>query len=153
VAYIIFCRLAGIVHICIVYSSFGYILILLPSTLLYSHKMPTDWRSWPPRNCASITPRTSIWNVELLVSTTLYCSFNKCAVNGVSLFLGGREKAPAAFSRKAITSTEFFEMWGDGKQTRSFTFIDECVEGVLRYVRMLHHWTESLIKRLISSFF
>lgn len=45
---------------------------------------------------------------------------------------GGREKAPAAFCRKAITSTEHFEMWGDGKQTRSFTFIDDCVEGVLR---------------------
>ena len=45
---------------------------------------------------------------------------------------GGREKAPAAFCRKAITSTVDFEMWGDGLQTRSFTFIDDCVEGVLR---------------------
>eukprot|EP00978_Attheya_sp_CCMP212_P013981 scaffold35350_cov59-Attheya_sp.AAC.1 len=47
---------------------------------------------------------------------------------------GGREKAPAAFCRKALTSTEHFEMWGDGKQTRSFTYIDDCVEGVLRLV-------------------
>ena len=47
--------------------------------------------------------------------------------------IGGREKAPAAFCRKALTATDKFEMWGDGKQTRSFTFIDECVEGVLRY--------------------
>ncbi|KAL8210297.1 hypothetical protein R6Q57_007029 [Mikania cordata] len=46
---------------------------------------------------------------------------------------GGREKAPAAFCRKALTATDKFEMWGDGLQTRSFTFIDECVEGVLRY--------------------
>jgi len=46
--------------------------------------------------------------------------------------IGGREKAPAAFCRKALTSTGRFEMWGDGLQTRSFTFIDECVEGVLR---------------------
>jgi GDP-D-mannose 3', 5'-epimerase len=45
---------------------------------------------------------------------------------------GGREKAPAAFCRKALTSVDHFEMWGDGKQTRSFTFIDDCVEGVLR---------------------
>merc|ERR1712204_140674 len=45
---------------------------------------------------------------------------------------GGREKAPAAFCRKALTSTEEFEVWGVGKQTRSFTFIDDCVEGVLR---------------------
>lgn len=45
---------------------------------------------------------------------------------------GGREKAPAAFCRKAITSKTEFEVWGDGEQTRSFTFIDNCVEGVLR---------------------
>jgi len=45
---------------------------------------------------------------------------------------GGREKAPAAFCRKAVTSTETFEVWGDGKQTRSFTYIDDCVEGIMR---------------------
>lgn len=45
---------------------------------------------------------------------------------------GGREKAPAAFCRKAITSDVEFEMWGDGKQTRSFCYIDDCVEGILR---------------------
>jgi len=47
---------------------------------------------------------------------------------------GGREKAPAAFCRKARTSTaeSGLEMWGDGKQTRSFCYIDDAVEGVLR---------------------
>jgi GDP-D-mannose 3',5'-epimerase len=45
---------------------------------------------------------------------------------------GGREKVPAAFCRKAIVSTEEFEVWGDGKQTRSFMFIDDCVEGTIR---------------------
>merc|ERR1719310_1268150 len=45
---------------------------------------------------------------------------------------GGREKAPAAFCRKAITSTKEFEMWGNGLQTRSFCYIDDCVEGILR---------------------
>lgn len=45
---------------------------------------------------------------------------------------GGREKAPAAFTRKAICSEKEFEMWGDGKQTRSFCFVDDCVEGILR---------------------
>ena len=48
---------------------------------------------------------------------------------------GGREKAPAAFCRKALTSTTEFEMWGDGLQTRSFCYIDDCVEGVLRLMR------------------
>jgi len=49
---------------------------------------------------------------------------------------GGREKSPAAFCRKAICSTEEFEMWGDGNQTRSYMFIDDCVEGSIRI--MLH---------------
>jgi len=48
---------------------------------------------------------------------------------------GGREKAPAAFCRKVLTSQGEVEMWGDGKQTRSFTFIDDCVEGVLRLMK------------------
>lgn len=48
---------------------------------------------------------------------------------------GGREKAPAAFCRKVVLAEEEVEMWGDGKQTRSFTYIDDCVEGVLRLMR------------------
>jgi len=48
---------------------------------------------------------------------------------------GGREKAPAAFCRKAATSVDEVEMWGDGKQTRSFTYIDDCVEGILRLTK------------------
>lgn len=45
---------------------------------------------------------------------------------------GGREKAPAAFCRKVLTSEKEFEMWGDGLQTRSFCFVDDCVEGIIR---------------------
>jgi GDP-D-mannose 3',5'-epimerase len=45
---------------------------------------------------------------------------------------GGREKAPAAFCRKAICSKDEFEVWGDGLQTRSFMYVDDCVEGTLR---------------------
>lgn len=48
---------------------------------------------------------------------------------------GGREKAPAAFLRKAICSSTDFEMWGDGHQTRSFCYVDDCVEGILRLFR------------------
>tara|TARA_Y100001970_G_C14144895_1_gene809283 strand:+ start:186 stop:1163 length:978 start_codon:yes stop_codon:yes gene_type:complete len=49
---------------------------------------------------------------------------------------GGREKAPAAFCRKvAETPNEgTIDMWGDGNQTRSFLYIDECLEGVLKLV-------------------
>lgn len=45
---------------------------------------------------------------------------------------GGREKAPAAFLRKAYVSKDSFEIWGDGKQTRSFTYIEDCLDGILR---------------------
>ena len=49
---------------------------------------------------------------------------------------GGREKAPAAACRKvanvALGATNTIEMWGDGQQVRSFTYIDDCLEGTLR---------------------
>lgn len=48
---------------------------------------------------------------------------------------GGREKAPAAFCRKVIAATDEVEMWGDGLQTRSFCYIDDCIEGILRIMK------------------
>jgi len=47
---------------------------------------------------------------------------------------GGREKAPAAICRKVaeVPAGGVIEIWGDGEQTRSFLYIDECVEGVRR---------------------
>jgi nucleoside-diphosphate-sugar epimerase len=53
----------------------------------------------------------------------------------------GREKAPAAMCRKVAMAEDGgeIEMWGDGKQTRSFLYIDECLEGVRRL--MQSDWT------------
>jgi GDP-D-mannose 3',5'-epimerase len=52
---------------------------------------------------------------------------------------GGREKAPAAICRKVamakLTGEHEIEIWGDGEQTRSFTYIDDCLEGTLRLTR------------------
>jgi nucleoside-diphosphate-sugar epimerase len=49
----------------------------------------------------------------------------------------GREKSPAALCRKIATvrDGDEIEIWGDGQQTRSFLFINECLEGVLRFTR------------------
>jgi GDP-D-mannose 3', 5'-epimerase len=49
---------------------------------------------------------------------------------------GGKEKAPAAVCRKVAEASPggAIEIWGDGKQTRSFLYIDECVEGIRRLV-------------------
>lgn len=50
---------------------------------------------------------------------------------------GGREKAPAALCRKVAEAPAGgnIEIWGDGKQTRSFLFIDECIEATIRLMR------------------
>jgi GDP-D-mannose 3',5'-epimerase len=50
---------------------------------------------------------------------------------------GGREKAPAALCRKVAVANQGseIEIWGDGKQTRSFLYVDECLEGTLRLMR------------------
>jgi nucleoside-diphosphate-sugar epimerase len=52
---------------------------------------------------------------------------------------GGREKSPAAMCRKVatakLTGDREIEIWGDGEQTRSFCYIDDCVEGIYRLMR------------------
>jgi len=50
---------------------------------------------------------------------------------------GGREKAPAAICRKVAMAKngDSIDIWGDGEQTRSFLYIDECLEGTLRLIR------------------
>ena len=53
---------------------------------------------------------------------------------------GGREKAPAAICRKVALAERDgdIEVWGDGLQTRSFTFVDDCVEGIYRIMQSGH---------------
>lgn len=50
---------------------------------------------------------------------------------------GGKEKAPAAIMRKvaAAADNSVIDVWGDGKQTRSFCYVDDCVEGLLRLMK------------------
>ena len=54
----------------------------------------------------------------------------------VGTFDGGREKAPAALCRKIIDAkkkdSKQIDVWGDGKQTRSFLYIDDCIDGMLK---------------------
>lgn len=82
---------------------------------------------------------------EKLFSERLYLSYNRNYNLNVRIarfhniygpygtYDGGREKAPAAICRKVITSSDnSIEIWGDGSQTRSFLYIDECIEAVRR---------------------
>ncbi len=86
---------------------------------------------------------------EKLFSEHLYLSFNRNfgMQNRIARFhniygpegawQGGREKAPAAICRKVAMADDGgqIEIWGDGRQTRSFLYIDECLEGTVRLTR------------------
>jgi GDP-D-mannose 3', 5'-epimerase len=86
---------------------------------------------------------------EKLFSERLYLAYNRnhgmeCRVarfhnifGPEGTWQGGKEKAPAALSRKIAQCEDgqSIEVWGDGKQTRSFLYIDECIEGILRLTR------------------
>jgi nucleoside-diphosphate-sugar epimerase len=54
---------------------------------------------------------------------------------------GGKEKSPAAISRKVALARDGgeIEVWGDGEQTRSYMYIDDCVEGLIRLMRSDYH--------------
>jgi len=78
---------------------------------------------------------------EKLFSERLYFAYqrNHGLAPRVARFhnIFGREKAPAAICRKVAMAVdgEEIELWGDGAQTRSFLYIDECLEGVIRLMR------------------
>jgi GDP-D-mannose 3',5'-epimerase len=86
---------------------------------------------------------------EKLFSERLYLSYNRNygMRNRVARYhnifgpegtwQGGREKAPAAICRKVAMASQNgeIEIWGDGQQTRSFLYVDECLEGTVRVTR------------------
>lgn len=77
---------------------------------------------------------------EKLFSERLFLAFNKNNNIPVAIaryhnifgpegtWYGGKEKAPAAMCRKVIQATDSIDIWGDGEQTRSFLYIDECID-------------------------
>lgn len=86
---------------------------------------------------------------EKLFSERLYASFNRNYGIQVRVarfhnifgpygtWTGGKEKAPAALCRKVAEAPDggTIEIWGDGLQTRSFLYIDECLEGIRRHMQ------------------
>lgn len=87
---------------------------------------------------------------EKLFSERLFLAFNRNYKLNVKVaryhnifgpmgtWKGGKEKAPAAMCRKVAEAHDEIEVWGDGSQTRSFMYIDECVEATLRFTRQQH---------------
>ena len=86
---------------------------------------------------------------EKLFSERMYLAYNrdynmKCRIaryhniyGPYGTWDGGKEKAPAALCRKVaqMQNDGEIEVWGDGMQTRSFLYVDECVEGTVRLLR------------------
>ena len=86
---------------------------------------------------------------EKLFSERLYFTYSKnydikCHVarfhnifGEFGTYKGGKEKAPAAICRKVAEAKDggSIEIWGDGKQTRSFLHVDECIEGIIRLMK------------------
>jgi GDP-D-mannose 3',5'-epimerase len=113
----------------------------------YNHEDPDN------PNCAesSAYPAApdSEYGWEKLFSERLYLSYNRNygMRNRVARYhnifgpegtwQGGREKAPAAICRKVAMASQNseIEIWGDGQQTRSFLYVDECLEGTVRVTR------------------
>ncbi len=104
-------------------------------------------------NCAedSVYPAApdSEYGWEKLFSERLYLSYARCHGMDVRIaryhnifgpegaWQGGREKVPAALCRKIAAAPDAgsIEIWGDGRQTRSFLYISECLEGTVRLMR------------------
>jgi GDP-D-mannose 3', 5'-epimerase len=104
-------------------------------------------------NCAEDTAYPaapdSEYGWEKLFSERLYLSYNRnhgvpCRIaryhnifGPEGTWVGGKEKVPAAICRKVAEARNggTIQIWGDGNQTRSFLYIDECLEGTLRLTR------------------
>jgi len=84
---------------------------------------------------------------EKLFSERLFLAFNKNNNIPVAIaryhnifgpegtWQGGKEKAPAAICRKVIEANDSVDIWGDGEQTRSFLFIDECIDATRKLMQ------------------
>jgi len=133
------CKLKGVKRV--FYSS---------SACMYPEKNQLEYNN---PNCKEDTgkegPPDSCYGWEKLFSELLYDAYSRNYGITVKIarfhnifgeygtYKGGREKSPAALCRKVIESKDgsSIDVWGTGLQTRSFLYIDECVEGVIRLMK------------------
>jgi len=123
---------------------------VMPSTIFYSSSacMYPERNQMDPLNpnCAedSAYPAApdSEYGWEKLFSERLYLAYKKNYGLNVKIarfhnifgpngtWQGGKEKAPAAIIRKVLQAEDHIEIWGDGQQTRSFLYIDDCLDAI-----------------------
>jgi hypothetical protein len=87
--------------------------------------LATDGKAFRRGTLPLLLPRLQIRNAD--------CALPQ-RVRPAPTYDGGREKSPAAISRKVAKATDGGEIdiWGDGDQTRSYMYVDDCVEGLIR---------------------
>jgi nucleoside-diphosphate-sugar epimerase len=133
------CKLKGVKRV--FYSS---------SACMYPEKNQLEYNN---PNCKEDTgkegPPDSCYGWEKLFSELLYDAYSRNYGITVKIarfhnifgeygtYKGGREKSPAALCRKVIEAKDggSIDVWGTGLQTRSFLYVDECVEGVIRLMK------------------
>ena len=94
-----------------------------------SRRTRTGGRSWSPSGSACTTPDEFGIEPRIVRFHNIYGPYGT--------YDGGREKVPAALCRKVALAEPggTIEVWGDGEQTRSFCYVDDCVEGIHRIMR------------------
>ena len=92
----------------------------------------TAGKSFLPKNSAATTTKTTSFETRIVRFHNVY--------GPLGTYEGGKEKAPAAISRKVALARDGgeIEIWGDGDQTRSFMYVDDCVEGLIRLMASDH---------------
>ncbi len=134
----------------VVKKEFKGVLFYASSACIYPEHNQTDSEN---TNCeeSSAYPANpdSEYGWEKLYAERLYTSFKRNYNISIriarfhnifgpeGIFEGGKEKAPAAICRKVIKAKEgeTIEIWGDGMQTRSFLYIDDCIDALLKLIK------------------
>ncbi len=128
------------------HNSFGRIFFSSSACIYPEHNQLDEGNPDCRESTAYPAAPDSEYGWEKLFSERLYAAYHKNFGTVVRIgryhnifgpegtWKGGREKAPAAICRKVAATEDGgdIEIWGDGKQTRTFLYIDECLEGTLR---------------------
>ena len=93
-----------------------------------SRRTPTAGRSWSPSGCACTTARTTAWRRASSASTTSSAR----SAPGTADARRRRRRCAARWPSPSSRAPIEIEIWGDGEQTRSFCYIDDCVAGIHR---------------------
>jgi GDP-D-mannose 3',5'-epimerase len=130
-------------NICEVLKGFNSKIFYSSSACMYPQEIQTETKNAGLKESDAFPGNPdSIYGWEKLFSELLYLSYARNYGLDIRIarfhnifgpegtWQGGKEKAPAAICRKVIQASNYIEIWGDGEQTRSFLYIDDCIDAV-----------------------